>query len=521
MGKKVRYDIFINLKQIILVLSILLLTLGWAQAAEQTKAAGNVDSDFVTLYPGVWTDTEKEGVEKWIAENKAIDDRGPVDIKALISGNLPKGTPGVGTKLVVTREMMLYNANKYDPENPVLNIAEYAKKLGYKDIIAYPTFAPNDDVVMPKYPSRDKLLVSDLNHNITCYKPIYPGDTIYTVINKRYFIDATPPEGDTYRRVCIYSEASLYNQNGEKVNDAIFRCTENIRILKKGKTAIADGGPMPAWESPDWKSRPNHIYTDADWDKIRKIWSEEKRQGETPLYWEDVKVGTYTTKTVDGPIMASVTPTEPFGMGTGGSRTLKKEIMDPETFKTMHKDENGIWLPAKESDYIPAVPPLAQGGQEAPAPAAAAPAAEQSGADINTADIHKTAGSDRAVIFNFVGRDFAVRNINNWMGDKGWFYNIRWSIMAPSAMAAVGKRTIQSPIAERYVHRVPLLAQANRVVNTHPLSYDVGIVQAYVEKKYVRNNEFFVDLVWWVEDINGNIFEEGGATVRLPSKNVK
>lgn len=518
MGKRARRDIFINFKRFILILSLLLITIGWAQAAEQAKAAGNVESDFVTLYPGVFTEKEKAGVEKWIAENKAIDDRGPVDIKALIKGTLPKDTPGVGTKLVVTREMLLYNSGKYDPENPVLNVAEYAKKLGYKDIIAYPTFAPNDDVIMPKYPSRDKLLVSDLNHNITYYRPIYPGDTIYTVINKRYFIDATPPEGDTYRRVCIYSEASLYNQNSEKVNDAIFRCTENIRILKEGKTAIGDGGPMPAWESPDWKSRPNHIYTDADWDKIKKLWSEEKRQGATPLYWEDVKVGTYTTKTVDGPIMASVTPTEPFGMGTGGSRTLKKEIMDPAIFKTMKKDENGIWLPAKQSDYIPTLPPLGQGGKE---PAAAPPAAPPAASDINTADIHKSAGSDRAVIFNFVGRDFAIRNINNWMGDNGWLYNIRWSIMAPSAIKAVGKRTIQSPITERYVQRVPILAQANKVVNAHPLSYDVGIVQAYVENKYVRNNEFFVDLVWWVEDILGNIWEEGGATVKLPSKNAK
>jgi len=517
MGKSMRRDIFINLKRAILIASLLLLTLGWAQAAEQAKAAGNVESDFVTLYPGVFTEKEKASVEKWIAENKAIEERGQVDIQALIKGTLPKDTPGVGAKLEVTREMMLYNSNKYDPENPILNVAEYAKQLGYKDIIAYPTFAPNDDIIMPKYPLRDKMLVSDLNHNITCYRPIYPGDTIYTVINKRYFIDATPLEGDTYRRVCIYSEASLYNQNGEKVQDAIFRVTENIRMLKEGKTAIADGGPMPAWESPAWKNRPIHVYTDADWDKIKKIWSEEKRQGATPLYWEDVKVGAYTGKTLDGPIMASVTPTEPYGMGTGGSRTLKKEIMDPATFKTMIKDENGVWITKNKADYIPPVPGAK--AEEAQEPAAAP--ASSGGNDINTADIHKSTGSDRAVLINYMGRDMAIRNINNWMGDAGWLYNIRWSIMAPSAMEAAGRRTIQSPITERYVHRIPVLAQANRVVNAHPLSNDVGIVQAYIEKKFVRNNEFFVDLVWWVEDIDGYIFEEGGATVRLPSKNVK
>jgi len=544
MEKKVMHNIFINFKRFFLILSLLLITMGWAQAAELTKAALNVDSDFITLYPDKYTDKEKALVEKYIADNKAIEARGPIDVKALIAGKLPKDTPGVVSQtLVATKEMMLYNAKKYDPENPVFNVAEYAKKLGYKDIIAYPTFAANDDAVMKAYPgeARDKLLVADLNHNITCYKPIYPGDTLYTVVNKRFIKDITPKEGSTYRNIVIQSEASIYNQNGEKVNDVIFRVTENLRILKEGKTVINDGGGAgPFWESPDWKSRPAHQYTDADWDKIKKLWSEEKRQGATPLYWEDVKVGDYTTRTVDGPIMASVNPTQPYGMGTGGSGSLKKMIMDPATFKTMKKDENGIWLPANKEDYIPTIPSTgAQGGPGGGAPQGSAPvggtpaggqgapgaAGAKSGAsssDITTADIHKSVGGQRSVVFNFMGRDMAIRNINNWMGDKGWLYNIRWSIMAPSAMAAVGKTAVPvSTFSERYVQRVPKLKAANKVVNAHPLSYDLAIIQAYIEKKFEKNGEYFVDLVWWIETIDGYIFEEGGATVKLPSKNAK
>jgi hypothetical protein len=504
------------------ILLLLFVSICWVRAAEQAKPALNTDSDFITVYPNQFTDREKPFVEKFNAENKAIDDRGPIDIKALISGKLPKDTPGVGTVLKATKEMMVYNAKKYDPENPVLTDSEYATKLGYKDIYAYATFAACDDIIMPKFPSdaRDKMLVGDLNHNITCYKPIYPGDTLYTVINKRYFVDATPKEGSTYRNVCIYSQASIYNQNGEKVNDAIFRVMENCRQLKPGKTAINDGGPFPAWESPAWKSRPAHKYTDEDWTKIKKMWSEEKRQGATPLYWEDVKEGDYTTKTVDGPIIASVTPTEPYGMGTGGSRTLKKEIMDPSIFKTMNKDANGIWLTADQSVYIPPVPGAKE--DKGNAPPAAAPAADK-GSQEKTADIHKAGtGSDpRAVVFNFVGRDMAIRNINNWMGDKGWLYNIRWSIMAPSVMKAVGKTIPVSPISERYIHRVPILAKANRVVNAHPLTGDLCISQAYIEKKYEKDGKHFVDLVWWDETIDGYIFQEGGATVILPSRNDK
>jgi len=505
--KKSRRGIHFRVGQIVFICTLVLFTFGWAQAA------GNVESDFLTVYPGVLTDMEKEAVAAWDAANKAIDERGPVDIQALVSGTLPEGVPGVGKKIEVTREMLLYNAGKYDPENPVLTDAAYAKKLGYQDIVAYVTFVANDDIIMPKYPARDKLLVSDLNHNITSYKPIYPGDTIYTVITKRYSEDITPPEGSTYRNLCIYSEAALYNQKGEKVQDAIFRVTENLRFLKEGKTAISDGGPMPAWESPNWTKRPVHKYTDADWDRIRKIWAAEKRQGAEPLYWEDVEVGTYTTQTVDGPIMASVTPTEPYGMGIGGSGSLKKQIMDPDTFKTMYQDANGIWLTKDASVYIPPVPDQDTKKEEAPAPVD-----ENTVSDINTADIHRNTETKRATLINFMGRDIAIRNIDNWMGDQGWLYNIRWSIMAPSAMKAADKTVPQSPITERFVHRIPVLAEANRVVDGHPLSGDALIVQAYIERKYVMNNEFYVDLVWWDETIDGYIVEEGGATVRLPSK---
>ncbi len=541
MGKRARHDIFINLKRFLLVLSFLLVTIGWAQAAEPAKIGGNNVSDYITLYPDKFTDREKALAEKWIADNKAIEARGPIDIKALISGNLPKDTPGViSGSLAVTEEMIRYNNNKYDPDNPVLNDAAYAKKLGYENIFAMPTFAANDDNILKAYPAeaRDKLLVSDLNHSITYYKPIYPGDTLYTVINKRSFLDATPKEGSIFRAVCIQCEASIYNQKGEKVNDCIFRVTENIGILKEG-TANVSGGMNPAWVGPAWTSRPMHIYTDADYKYIKELWSKEKRQDGTPLYWEDIKVGDEPTWTVDGPIMATANPTRPYGQGIGGSRTLKKEIMDPAIFKTLIKDENGIWLTSNKEGYIPTVPSTGgrdgapagappsggQAGAPAGAPAsggqAGAPAASGPASDIDTKEIHKQVGSERAALINYVGRDIAIRHINNWMGDKGWISNIRWSIMAPSALAAVGLKVAANPASERFVDQVPKLKAANKVVNAHGLTYELAIVKSYIAKKYQKGNEYFVDLIWWIENLDGYIWEEGGATVRLPSKNTK
>jgi hypothetical protein len=562
MGKKFKHNILINFKRFLLVSFLFFIAISWVQGqAAQAQQSGNPPSDYITLYPGVFTERAKALAGQYIAENRALEERGPVDIQALINGTLPKDTPGiVSTPLVVTEAMLRYNNEKYDPENPVLNDTEYAKKLGYENIFGFPTFAANDDSILKAFPSqaRDKLLVSDLNHNITYYRPIYPGDTLYTVITKRFFIDATPPEGGIYRSLAIQSEASIYNQKGEKVNDCIFRVTENLGILKEGKTAISSGGPMAAWVSPAWTSRPAHYYTDEDWEYIKKLWKQEKRQGATPLYWEDVKVGDYNTPTVDGPLLATPNPTQPYGMGIGGSRTMKKEMLDSDIFKTMIRDENtGIYTLPNREDYIPTAPeggrgpgggapPEGQGGARGaggPPPdgqggdrGAGAPPGAEGGArgagappagggpgsgDIDTREIHRQTGTERAVLINYMGRDVAIRHINNWMGDYGWIYNIRWSIMAPSAHAAVGLTVPESPLSERYVQRVPKLAKANKVVNAHGLTTDMAIVYSYVEDKYVRDGEFFVDLLWWIETIEGDIFEEGGATVKLPSKKVK
>jgi hypothetical protein len=108
--------------------------------------------DFVVLYPGVYTEKEKALVEKYLADNEALEERGDIDVQALVKGMLPKDTPGLGPSYVASEAMIRYNNEKYDPENPVLNDAEVAKKLGYKDVIAMPCFGANDDIFM--VPSR-------------------------------------------------------------------------------------------------------------------------------------------------------------------------------------------------------------------------------------------------------------------------------------------------------------------------------------------------------------------------------
>lgn len=466
--------------------------------------------DFVVVYPGIYTKKEKALVEKYIADNKAIEARGEVDVQALVNGTLPKGTPGIGPTLVVTEAMVRYNNEKYDPENPILNDAEYARNLGYENILAMPCYGAHDDSYMAPYPpdARDTLLVSQLNHNVSNYKPVYPGDTLYLIYNSRTVTDLTPTEGSIYRSVVIRSAGSIYNQRGEKINDVVFRVTESLKIYKDGKRPAVMGFPQ-MWEAPDWMSRAAHVYTDKDWDMIKQIWAGEKRQGATPLFWEDVKIGDEPTVTADGPILESLAPTAPYGMGSGGSRTLKKEIMNPDTLKTLIRDEKtGIYRTASKEGCVPVIPEKLVNIF----------AIEPSSADeaaIDTKDIHKQTES-RGALINFLGRDIAIRHLNNWMGDQGWLQNIRWGIMPAAAHHALGKMVPVNPDCEDFLVNVPYMR--GKAPMAHGLTEDLALVRSYVYDKYVRDNIYYAELTWWIETIEGDIWLTGGATVRLPSR---
>ena len=474
-------------------------------------AAAVAEAKFLRLYPGVYSERERALVQKYLADNAALKARGPIDVQKLIRGELPKDTPGLGPVIRVTEDWVRYNNAKVDPENPLRNDKAYAQKAGYADILAFPTFGAHDDTFMVPYPpaARDKLLVSDLNHSVTSLRPIYPGDTLYLVADARELIDLTPSEGSSYRSVAINTQGSIYNQRGEKVNEVVFRVTESIRLYQDPADAPKHPGFFDMWEAPDWLSRPARVYTDADWARIRQLWQGEQRQGATPLTWDAVQVGQAPAPTLDGPILASVAPVPPWGMGSGGSRSLKKEILagDPRLIRGA---KDGIWRTADKAGYLPATPPQLAGSTGGPPP--------DSGA-ITTTDIHKD-GEQRSPLVNYMGRDLAIRHLGNWMGDAGWLHNIRWSIMDPKGHAAMGKPVPANPRAEHFLERlVPFVpAMKGRHVSTHGLTQDVALVQSRVVSKQIVDGQPLVDLVWWIETLDGQIWEEGGATVRLPRR---
>lgn len=465
---------------------------------------------FEVLKPGVYTEFEKGAVEAYYAENEAIRLRGEIDVAALISGTLPEGTPGLGPIIEVTEDWVTYQHAKFDPLNPIRHDEEVAKAAGYKGIPVYPSFGAHDDSSMIPWPVfvRDKLLVSDLNHSLTSYAPVYVGDTLYIVVNQRDVVDMTPTEGATRRAVGIISQASIYNQDGVKVSDMTFRVTEQLSVYKDRADAPEIPGFPDVWESSNWLEREEHVYTDADWDFIKETWANETIRGAEPRYWEDVAIGDAPTPTLEGPIAEGPTPTWGMGMGSGGSRNIRAEIMDEDGFADLTRNPtDGIYRLEDPNLQRPKMPPLPE-YKNAPPPPPRPGAVDV--ANIHTTEVH------RGILVNFVGRDYAIRHITNWMGDAGWLKNISWSIMDPRSHWDHGVGVVPNPVAQRYVSRVP--GMEDKYVSTHGLTKDVALVKSQVTDKRVVNGQFEVEIIWWIENINGEIWEEGQALVVLPSR---
>ncbi len=467
-------------------------------------------NEFETFYRGQWTEREKPCLEEYLAEARALEQRGPIDVDALIAGTLPEGTPGVGPKLVVDGPMMTYQAGKYDPENPLYFDDDYARRAGYQGRLAYPSFADHDDTFLTAFPhaARDMMLVCSLNHSMQQLAPVYEGDTLYLVKDAIHLTDITPDTGSEFRSLVIRCEGSIYNQHGQTVLKVMFGATENLKSWLPGKV---DPSVKP-WISPDWWKRPQHVYTAQDWDTIKAYWRSETRRGSDPLYWEDVKIGDMPVPTLEGPIESTANPTPPYGMGIGGSRTMKKELLDPSMADAFTLDEKtGIYFPKDETVLTPTPAPYVDPRKPMGPPPGDAPA-DGAGGPGGPAP---KAEPKRGIFINFAGRDFAIRHINNYMGDHGWLKEIGWGIM--TNLSDYGYADLpMNPEAPNYVDLAPCMK--GRHLNAHGLQHDVMIIRSQVYDKLVKDGEYLVKLAFWMETLDGYVYEHGAATIRLPHR---
>ena len=461
---------------------------------------------YKTVYPGVYTEAEKAVLAAYKAQKDALNNRGEISVDDLIHERLPKDTPGLGRAEVVSQKTMMSNYLQADQNNPLYFDKNYAAVSPYGDIIAFPIMVAHDGAffdAMP-YELRDTLTISGLTHDFDILAPVYEGDTLYYITDEQTYTDITPAGGSEFRTFDITGKGRVYNQKGELVCRGRSRVKESLRILSEGSAPKK----MVNQDCPDWWSMaPVHYVTDGDWERIRDYWSKEQVQGDKPLYWEDVKVGDQLTPGVDGPFMQVQVgaPMMPPPDADGNLPDLDALPPGPPP------EQEGVEY--RREDYLNSRNLMAD-----PETFAQLVRSDIDGCWYRPEDLPK-AGRKRSIIMNFHARDTAFRTISNWYGDHGRITNIKWRIMRKTP----GYDTPEYPDDPRsFVADLPVAADPNLDHwydhQQHGLQYDWLITRGYVTRKYVKNGEHYVTLQWWISRLFGRVYEEGEATVRLPSR---
>lgn len=465
-------------------------------------------SQFKTNFPNKWDEREQAAFSKMYGISKAIADRGPVDPNKLVSGGYPEGTVGIPESYYVSEAIVRYFNEKYLPDFPLYTDDAFAKAAGYQACVAIPTLAAHEHLIQIAVPpeARDEFVASNLWRKVTNVAPIYAGDTLWFAIDYLSFKDLTPAEGSIYRTISIYCGCSTYNQNAELVSRMDMKWYENLRTYE---------GETPDIQIPfvkvNWQTRPDHYYTDDDWTAIRDILSKEHNRGSDVLYWEDVSIGDEPAWTVDGPFDDTPNPPDPWGPGYGGSRSLYREYADDETFaKMIRNPHDGIYRLQKRSMSFPEIP---EGLTTAFSNGGGGAFGEWS---FEASDDPTSEPPERAIFINFFGRDVALRHIFNYMGHHGKLKDLSWGIMDCKMFAAKGFDFPEDPNIPRFLDVLPDMKD---VVMTHGLERDCMIIKSRVFEKCIENGDHVVKLAWWIETIDGLVFESGHATIALPTKN--
>lgn len=118
------------------------------------------------------------------------------------------------------------------------------------------------------------------------YRPIYPGDTIYSY-NGDETCEVKPSEFSGRSVITVRKDVKV-NQRGEVV--AVYRI---LRVLTERKTAAKKG---------KYAGIEPQTYTDDDIASIDEVYANEKVQGPAPRYYDDVEVGDSLGKMAKGPL---------------------------------------------------------------------------------------------------------------------------------------------------------------------------------------------------------------------------
>lgn len=446
-------------------------------------------SIYEMFYPGVYSPEDQSVIDSYMARLAKIRELGDnIDVDALVNGKIDPEVDSrvradfMGQPIAYGGHQSEIDIRNYDPDNPLYSDDAYAKKMGYDGKLCLPALEAGGAWREMPAELRDNLVVSCMNCKVEFISPVYPGETLYPINIDAASRDITLESGSEYRTFALEGASRVYNQLGELKQIVTGRVKESLR--RHVDPALRNKTPMPNWECPEWWNlRPRHVYTAEDWDTIKAIWGKESRRGDAPLYWEDVEVGSAPLCLLEGPV-SQLDQIKYHGHMEAGSPSLKKVMADPVMGSSLPVDAFGEYYEPNGVGHL------------------------EDGRIPN----------HRPCFFNFMPVNFVIQALNNWIGDAAaaQVKSIEWRIMYD--LPGYEDMIPVTDYGTKYVSAVP--GMESRHVTSHGMTGDVIWVKSYVAKKYRKDGENIARLVWWLETIDGVIYQEGAAEVSLPERQI-
>ena len=414
---------------------------------------------YQTFQPGEYFDWEQPHVNDRLqaaAENRAVRQK-------LIKGPIPPATE---------EDILRFN-RLWNPYDRLYNDTEYARSLGFPGVPAYPGYGAPRGTGVAGFPKNigDAFYYTNDGYSLKYERRIFAGDVFNPSEVRVDFRDVTPPGADI--RIWFNGGERVYrDQNGEKLITAYGNTRDCYR-------KIIDGSPKMTFEEnmTEWCKYfpPAHITTDADWDRIRALWAQERVNGEDTPYWEDVDIGYELPKTCsDGPV--TYMHLNYWHYIGNWSIFTREELSDPAYLEEIFRDRYGQYLDETSLHYA---------GRNEP--------------------------GERMVWYNDTGAYLAARTVTNFIGVGGYVTRFRWQFFPYYKELRTG------PIAADMFNKVK--GMEGRDCERHGSEGDTCIGRAVVIGKRVNEKgEHEVDFAVWGETLDGEIVQACPMSAVLPSR---
>ncbi len=204
-----------------------------------------------------------------------------------------------------TRDNIRHYAHGIGDDNPLWCDPDYAATTRFGGIVAPPSFLFSTDRVISGYvgglPGVHAMWAGA---DWTWHLPVRRNDEITTKAHLKDLI-----EHDTRfagRAVQQIYHVDFYNQKGERVAEADSWCFRTDRDFAREEGT----------KYKELKEKPQRSYTEAELEKVYKLYAAEDVRGATPRYFEDVREGEALPTMAKGPM--TVTGFIAFAQGWGG-----------------------------------------------------------------------------------------------------------------------------------------------------------------------------------------------------------